>query len=167
MKGTDRYSKSTNKKAIDTENDPYLSKLGAEGVGMCKECSAVYELKRWRLATEEDLSKEGSFESVTCPACRKIKDNYVGGYVTLKGQFLKEHKEEFLNLIKNKEERAIRINPLERIIKIKDMGDLVEITTTTEKFAQMLGRVIHKAFSGEVEYKWSDDVKCARVTWER
>ncbi len=167
MKGTKKYSKNTTKKAIDTENDPYLAKTSPPDPSICTQCTIIYHNKRWRLSTEEDLKDRGRYHEAVCPACQKIKDKYVGGYVTLKGEFLKDHKEEILNLVRNKEQRARSTNPLERIIEITENDDGLEITTTTDKFAQMLGRVIHKSFSGEVEYKWSDDVKLARVVWSR
>ncbi len=159
-----RYSP---RKAIDTEKDPYLLKDEPEDMTMCTDCNIIYHNKRWRLPEEDELKRKDRFKKGLCPACQKIRDRFVGGYVTLKGDFLKEHKEEILNLLKNKEEIARHNNPLERIIEIKDLGDTVEITTTTEKFAQRIGRILHKAFHGEVEYKWSDDVKIARVLWRR
>ena len=43
----------------------------------------------------------------------------------------------------------------------------IEITTTNEKLAQKIGKALHRAYSGHVEYKWSGDTKLARVTWHR
>ncbi len=166
MKGSNGYSRSTTKKAIDTEKDSYLSKAVSGGSGVCVKCSAIYKNKRWALP-KEGSAVDATLKKLTCPACQKIKDGFAGGYVTLKGDFLKEHRDEIMNLVKNKEARAMNNNPLERIIDIKNVGDSIEITTTTDKFAQMLGRIIHKAFSGTIEYKWSDDVKIARVLWQR
>ncbi|MBI5559886.1 MAG: hypothetical protein HY883_01250 [Deltaproteobacteria bacterium] len=165
MKGTKRYSRSTTKKAIDMEKDPYLQKISPHDLAVCTGCSAIYHNKRWRLPEEGE--PEAGYVKVLCPACQKIRDRFVGGYVTLQGGFLKEHKDEILNLVRNKEERARSTNPLERIMEINDKGDTIEITTTTDKFAQRLGKIINKAFSGKVEYKFSDDVKISRVTWTR
>ncbi|MEK7314115.1 MAG: BCAM0308 family protein [Deltaproteobacteria bacterium] len=165
MKATKRYSKSTTKKAIDTAKDSYLPKGSQKGEAICKGCSAVYQNKRWRMADVSE--KKIKRLSVLCPACKKIKDDFPGGYVTLKGDFLKEHKEEILNLVKNKEERARSLNPLERVMAIKSRKGEIEITTTTDKFAQRLGKILNKAFSGTVEYKWSGDTKVARVIWTR
>jgi len=50
---------------------------------------------------------------------------------------------------------------------IKDKEGKIEVTTTTEKLAQRIGQMLHKAFDGEVEYKWSSDVKLARDIWKR
>jgi hypothetical protein len=43
----------------------------------------------------------------------------------------------------------------------------MEISTTDEKLAQRIGREVHKACRGEVQYAWSDDVKLLRVRWMR
>jgi len=170
MKGTNKYSGSTTKKAIDTENDPYLLKGTPRGRAVCTGCACVYDDKHWALATKEESALKAEsedFASVLCPACLRIKDGFPGGYVTLKGDYLREHKDEVFGLVRNKEKIARSSNPLERIMAIKVGEEVIEITTTTDKFAQMLGKEIHKAFSAEVDYKWSDDVKVARVTLTR
>lgn len=167
MKATDRYSRSTTKKAIATEKDPYMNLVAPADMSFCSGCNAIYHNKRWRLATEAELKESSTLAQATCPSCHKISDNFAGGYVTLKGEFLVDHKDEILNLIWNNEDLARHNNPLDRIIEIKDKGEVVEVMTTTDKFAQRLGRIIGKSYSGSVEYKWSDDVRIARVTWVR
>ena len=180
MRATKRYSRSTKKKAIDTEKDPYLSrylsrnlsKIGPKGRAVCKKCLAVYSSKRWSLPSERNLPQKGltgtkALKKIVCPACQKIKDNFALGYVTLKGGFVASHNEELVNLMKNTEARAMSNNPLDRIMSIKKGRAGLVVTTTTEKLAQRLGRILHKAFSGKVEYKWGGEQKSARVTWTR
>jgi NMD protein affecting ribosome stability and mRNA decay len=153
------------RKAIDTEKDPYLPKIGPLDMAVCRKCNAVYSGKRWSLSAKPKPGKKGI--SVLCPACRKIKDRFPRGYVTIKGGFLKAHRDEILNLIRNKEQRAAYLNPLERIIETRERNGEMEVQTTTEKLAQRIGQMLKKAFSGDVEYKWSSDVKLARVIWTR
>lgn len=156
------------KKAINSESDPYLNQLGPDEMAVCKRCSSVYHSKRWYHPKEVPLKLADKPKTeVLCTACQKIRDKFAEGYVSLQGGFIKEHRDEILNLIKNKEEKASRMNPLERIIEITDKDGGIEITTTTEKLAQMIGRLLNKTFDGEVEYKWSSDVKLARVVWVR
>ena len=161
-----KYSSTTIKKA--TYTDPYLPKEGPHDMAVCKKCHAIYHNKRWSL--EEDLSKKGGNNKkrllVLCPACEKIRDKYAEGFVTLKGGYLKEHKQDILNLIKHEEERAMELNPLERIMELKDRGVIVDITTTHEKLAQRIGKKVHKACQGELAIKWTKD-KITRVVWER
>jgi NMD protein affecting ribosome stability and mRNA decay len=167
MTTTGKYSRSTTKKSIDTEKDPYLRDAGPPKGAVCTRCGAVYSNKRWALGTPPTPAAVEKAPRVTCPACRKIKDGYVGGFVTLRGEFLEEHSEEILNMVRNKEKRAMNNNPLDRIISIKRTRGDLEITTTTDKLAQRIGQMLGKAYNGSVEYKWSDDIKMTRVVWTR
>jgi hypothetical protein len=98
----------------------------------------------------------------------KIRDNFPGGIVTLKGDYVLPHKQDLLNLIRNEEARARGFNPLERVMSVKENGfGNIVISTTNEKLAQRLGRAIKKAFHGDVTYQWSHDNKLARVDWVR
>ena len=90
-----------------------------------------------------------------------------GGVLKLTGDFVWEHKEEILNLIRNESGKALTTNPLERIMSIESSDGGIEITTTNEKLAQRIGKALHKAYSGTVEYRWSGDTKLARVLWHR
>jgi len=156
------------KKAIDTEVDPYLPKLGRAESARCTSCAAVYYDKHWTISEELPARlSESKLAPVLCPACCKIRDGFPGGYVTIQGEFALGHREEILRMVRNKEKRAMHLNPLERIIGIKEKGGALEVSTTTEKLAQRIGRMLAKTFSGEVEYKWSSDVKLARVVWTR
>lgn len=47
------------------------------------------------------------------------------------------------------------------------VGSDLEITTTNEKLTQRIGKAIHKAYDGTIEYKFSEDNKLARVNWHR
>jgi hypothetical protein len=102
-----------------------------------------------------------------CPAGRKTRDDFSGGIVRLGGGFLKPHKEEILHLIRNQETRAKTVDPLERIILVKDHGNFVEIRTTSDRFAQRIGKELRRAYKGEVTYQWSRDDTFLRVRWHR
>ncbi len=166
-----RGSKMVRKKGIDNETDPYIPKkgLGSAGISVCKACKSVYHEKRWIHSTEVPQSVVAQREKkiVLCPACQKIRDKFAEGYVIIQGDFPKGHKEEIINLVRNKEEHAMHFNPLDRIIEIREKAGGMEVTTTTENLAQRIGQILEKSYDGEVEYKWSDDVKLARVVWKR
>ncbi|OIP33066.1 MAG: hypothetical protein AUK27_11505 [Deltaproteobacteria bacterium CG2_30_66_27] len=55
-----------------------------------------------------------------CPACRKIADGFPSGVVTLRGEFLRTHRDEILTIVHNEERRARETNPLERIMAIRE-----------------------------------------------
>ncbi len=158
------------KKAIDTALDPYLNRISPADMTFCVKCGALYHNKRWSLAVREaplPLRARKGMRGTLCPACQKIRDGFARGFVTLRGSFVRAHGDEIKNLIRNKESRALYHNPLERVIRIRDTADGMVVTTTTEKLAQRLGAMLKKAYKGELEYKWSEDVKLARVTWSR
>ena len=90
-----------------------------------------------------------------------------GGVLKITGGFVWGHKDEILNLIRNESAKALSINPLERIMSMGSSDGAIEITTTNEKLAQRIGKALHKAYSGTVDYRWSGDTKLARVTWRR
>jgi hypothetical protein len=129
----------------------------------------VYHKKQWyRVQNWMQMVKDKQkVYEVLCPACRHIQEHLPNGIVTLTGDFLRRHREEILHLVRNEEQRAMGINPLERIITITNSNGKVEVSTTTEKLAQRIGRVVHRAYSGTLEYKWSEGVKFARVYWSR
>jgi len=167
VKAERSYTQSYKKKTFTS--DSYLPR-GATQMSICEGCSSVYKNKRWYPAPEPDAAvlKLRETAPTVCPACLKIRDNFPGGIVTLKGEYVLPHKQELMNLIKNEEERARGFNPLERVMSVKEngFGSLV-ISTTNEKLAQRLGRAIKKAFHGEVAYHWSHDNKLVRVDWVR
>lgn len=155
------------KKSINSEKDPYLLKISPGDMAVCKRCGALYHGKRWSLGKKVAPAGKKKALTVLCPACQKVQDNFAEGYVTIRGGFLKEHRDDILGLVRNKEAHAMHFNPLDRIISLKEGKGSVDITTTTEKLAQRIGQMLKKAFSGRVEYKWSSDVKLARIVWTR
>jgi NMD protein affecting ribosome stability and mRNA decay len=156
---------------LRNEDDPYLL---PKGKGLkeplkCKNCGLVYWNKRWypeneakRLCGDKKIQGE-----IKCPACRKKADKVPMGLVTLEGSFLREHSEEVFNLIRNEEQKVMNHNLLDRIVEINKTRKGIEITTTTERLAQRLGKAVHRAYSGTLRYSFSDGVKFARVNWSR
>jgi hypothetical protein len=150
--------------------DPYLPRGASQKMSACEGCHSVYKNKRWYAdpGLYDTAVKVPDTAAIVCPACLKIRDNFPGGIVTLKGSYVLPHKQDLMNLIRNEEARARGFNPLERVMSIKENGfGSIVISTTNEKLAQKIGRAIKKAFHGQVEYHWSHDNKLARVDWER
>lgn len=165
----ERSYKQTYKKKTSTP-DPYLPRGASRKVSVCEGCRSVYQNKRWYAGADryENAMRAPGTATIVCPACLKIRDNFPGGIVTLKGDYVLPHKQDLLNLVKNEEARARGFNPLERVMSVKENGfGSIVISTTNEKLAQRLGRAIKKAFHGEVAYHWSHDNKLARVDWVR
>jgi NMD protein affecting ribosome stability and mRNA decay len=156
------------RKNVDRTRDPYLPRKGALDVGVCPACHAISRKKRWYLNEAEyvSLARTGAVLR-RCPACRKIADGFPSGVVTLRGGFLRTHRDEILAIVRNEERRARETNPLERIMAIREADGSVEVLTTDEKLAQRIGREIRKAYQGAVSYRWSEDANLVRVNWSR
>jgi hypothetical protein len=162
------YKLSYKKKTATT--DSYLPRGASRSVSVCEGCRSVYMNKRWYADGDiaQTVAKKPGTVTMVCPACLKIRDNFPGGIVTLKGDYVLPHKADLMNLIRNEEERARGLNPLERVIAVKENGHgSIVISTTNEKLAQRIGRSVKKAFHGEVAYHWSHDNKLVRVDWVR
>jgi NMD protein affecting ribosome stability and mRNA decay len=156
------------RKNVDRTNDPYIPRKGAPEAGICPECHAISRKKRWYTDEAEyaALARSGAHRR-RCPACRKIADGFPSGVLTLRGRFLLGHRDEIVTVARNEERRARGINPLERIMELREGDGGMEILTTGEKLAQRIGREIRKAFRGTLAFKWSEDANLLRVTWVR
>lgn len=181
MRRGKRYSTQSFQKKELTGDDPYSMKQAPKGLLECPECHAVYFRKRWSLSssssTRSSSKRVGTApkkptkavmvpQSFVCPACRKLRDGYAEGFLSISWPNWGTHKAEVLGLIHNEEKRASRNNPLERIMTIRTRPDGADIETTTEHFAQSLGKHLSRAFKGKITYQWSHKDKMARIEWQ-
>lgn len=154
---------------LDESTDPYLSSFRRREIAACTECHALYQRRHWFF--DEDAyareAEKATTRQVVCPACQKIRDHYAEGRVLLKASpFLNTHKDEIVNLIHAEETRAKGFNPLERIIAITEADEALVVTTTNEKLAQRIGRVLKHAYQGQTTYQWSEP-RFLSVIWHR
>lgn len=180
MRRTKRYTVQSFKKKEETGDDPYAMSKAPKGLLECPDCHATYYRKRWvipDLVTKRKTQKtEGTTKQSVkavlvpqpylCPACRKIRDGYAEGFLFINWPNWVTHKADVLNLIHNEEKRACKVNPLERVMAIRERSGGVDIETTTEHLAQRLGKHLNRAFQGQIQYKWSHKDKLARVEWK-
>jgi NMD protein affecting ribosome stability and mRNA decay len=149
--------------------DPYQPRLDPGEVAACTTCHALYQRRHWFFDSDAYFREtmQPTTRMVLCPACQKIHDRYAEGQVTLRASpFLSSHKDEVLHLIRNEEERAKGINPLERIVEISEADEGIVITTTNEKLAQRIGRTLKSTYQGHTTYQWSEP-KFLSVEWQR
>ncbi len=130
---------------------------------VCSECGLVYHKGRWTNSLEVPAKANREL----CPACKRIQDRNPGGVVYLNGSYLQTHREEILNAAKNQEKLARESRPLQRIMWIKPNGDGLEIATTNVHLARRIGESIHQAHKGELEIKYSEGDRFARIYWHR
>ncbi len=149
-------------------NDPYELAAGQDAAA-CEDCHALYQGKRWFFDEKlyGKLTPAGKVRQVVCPTCRKIKDRYVEGYLTLGGEFLVQHKEELVTLLENEAAKVGKRSVDDRIVKMVPEGEKLVVETTTDKLAQHLGRAVYRAYKGDLSFRWSEGSKFVRVYWSR
>ena len=173
MRSNKRYTNTTFTKRVDHEKGLRPVRAGQEPE-VCEICGAIYRNRRWTAAgsplRSEPQKRWQPSRPTICPACEQQHGGIPRGFVHLEGSFLAEHRDEIEHLLRNESDRAADDNPLARIMvwqKEKEDATHLTIATTTEHLAQRLGKTLHKAFSGEVRYKFSHENKFARVWWRR
>ncbi|MBI2318526.1 MAG: ATPase [Betaproteobacteria bacterium] len=143
-------------------HDSYKSKRKLAGPSRCPECGAVYQRGRWSWAS----APAGAHEQ-KCPACHRIADKFPAGYVSLKGPFLREHREQILNLVRNHETKEKAEHPLERIMAIEDTAQGVLVTTTDTHLARDIAEALYHAWKGDLEFHYNKEENLLRATWSR
>lgn len=146
----------------DQRHDPYRERGKLADPTACPDCGACYHEGRWTWRSAPvDAPK------AVCPACRRIRDDYPGGYLTLEGEFLREHEEEILGLARNIEERERQQHPLQRLMAITPQEGGMLITTTDAHLAHSIGNALQRAYEGELDATWADGEALLRATWRR
>lgn len=128
----------------------------------CPSCGAIYRAGRWAWG-----SPPADAHRTTCPACRRIEDDYPAGLVTISGEFAAAHAEEIRNLIHNVEEREKQEHALKRVMAIEAQPERLLVKTTDAKLARGIGEALHHAYHGELDYRMGEAENVLRVEWKR
>jgi len=151
------------KRIAELEHDPYKARTHLHDPTVCERCHATYHEARWTWsAAPADAAR------ALCPACQRIRDRYPAGFVTLRGAFLAQHRDDILNLVRNVEAREKQEHPMNRLMEIEDRapGEVV-VTTTEVHLARAIGAAVHAAHKGDIDYQYGDEDSLLRVTWVR
>ena len=143
-------------------HDSYKSKKKLPEPTRCPDCGAVYHDGRWQWLP----APAGAHEEI-CPACHRIRDRFPAGYVTLKGEFFRTHRDDIVHLARNREQHERAEHPLERIMAVEDIDDGVLITTTDTHLARDIGEAVHAAYKGKLDYHYNKEENLLRVLWAR
>ena len=146
----------------EREHDTYKLPGKLPDPTACPRCRAMFRDGRWRWG-----SPPADAHRVTCPACRRIEDDYPAGTLTLSGDFAAEHRDEILGLARHVEEREKAEHPLKRIMAIRDAEDGIQVTTTDAKLVRSIGEAVYRAYEGEIDYRFTRDESLLRVCWRR
>lgn len=141
-------------------HDAYKAKGKLPEPSVCPQCGAVFHKGRWQW-----ISAPSGAHAATCPACNRMHDHFPAGFLTLKGDFVKSHRDEVMNLVHNEEKRERAEHPLKRIMAVEESGDDVLVTTTDIHLARSIGDALHHAYQGELAYHYNPEQNLLRVEW--
>ena len=146
----------------DARTDPYREDAKHPEPSACPDCGLAYRSGRWVRVEGKPFGAE-----VVCPACRRIRDDYPAGFVTLEGPSVGPERDALLALARNVEKREQAEHPLKRIIDVSDPGkaDRIVIRTTDMHLARSIGDAIAHAHKGELDYDYPKEAAVLRVHW--
>jgi NMD protein affecting ribosome stability and mRNA decay len=142
--------------------DSYRAKAKLPEPTVCRKCGASYLEGRWTWRS----APPGSHKD-TCPACLRIEDNFPGGYLTLKGEFVSTHRDEVLAVVHAREAHEKAEHPLQRVMAVSDEQDAILVTTTDPHLARNIAQALASAYKGRMKLDYSKGENLLRATWER
>jgi NMD protein affecting ribosome stability and mRNA decay len=143
-------------------HDTYKAKVNPREPTMCPECGVVFHQGRWQW-----LAAPAETRVSLCPACQRGHDHNPGGYLTLSGEFFREHRDEILLTARAVEAREKAEHPLHRIMDVEEQADGVLITTTAMELARAISDAVHHTYQGKLDYHYTDGTNILRVAWKR
>jgi hypothetical protein len=145
-------------------HDIYRTKGKVSEPTVCPSCAAVYRKGHWQWESSPPVSAAKAM----CPACHRMTERIPAGYLTVKGEFLEEHRNEIVHLLRNEESKATAEHALQRIMGIETMGSVqLQVTTTDAHLAKALGDALYRAYRGKLDCQYEETSFTSRVTWER
>jgi hypothetical protein len=144
-------------------HDPYKAQKKLAEPTVCPQCLAAFHKGRWCW----EAFPAGDAHLEICQACHRLNDDYPAGWVTIGGDFAKQHREELINLARNQEEQETTEHPLHRIMKIADTDEGLLITTTDIHLPQRIGSALKHAYHGELDFHYDEEAYQLRINWHR
>lgn len=143
-------------------HDPYQAEEKLAEPAVCDTCGAAYQDSRWKWTTPSVDAVQAR-----CPACRRIHDKQPAGYVTIDGDFARDHHDEIVNLIRNLEHREKAEHPLQRIMSFGVEDNKLQIETTDIHLARGIGDALVNAYTGDLKFHYSEAEHLLRLYWKR
>jgi len=169
MRTYKRYTNTTFTRRVDYDGGRKRTVRAPAGVLVCPECGAVYARGRWTTSADARTRRLAKLaRPALCHACQMAERHQTRGYLTLRGAFLAAHEPEIEALLENEAARAAEDNPLGRILEWdRAIPGALTVSTSTEHLVERLGRAVHHAFGGEIDYGFSHANKFAHAYWVR
>jgi len=152
-----------NPRLAEEIHDPYRTPRKARSPARCSDCGAIYRKGRW---TWERLLPPPP-TTLVCPACRRIRDRYPAGEITIGGSFFVAHADEALRLVRNVENAEHCTHPLQRVIAIARKDGKAIVTTTDLHVARRIAHALESAWGGQLATHYDEGGYFVRITWER
>lgn len=143
-------------------DDPYRARRKPQSPAHCPRCGAVFRDGRWSWNRSAPPRAK-----LVCPACRRIAEDMPAGYVTIAGDFFRDHRAEVLGRIVHCAEQERAEHPLERIVAMREEDGGMLVTTTSTHLARLIGHALKKSFKGELKMTYAPDDNLLRVRWSR
>lgn len=147
---------------VEKEHDAYVERLKPPEPAACPGCGVVFHGGRWQWMAAPAHAQEH-----LCPACRRVRDHYPAGFVTLDGPYLAAHREELMHRVQSHARHVQAEHPLQRIMDIEEADAQVRITTTDMHLARGIGEALHDAYRGVLHFHYEPGETRLRVTWTR
>jgi NMD protein affecting ribosome stability and mRNA decay len=161
--GADRGDRGRGDRLIQERvHDPYKTRSKLPEPTVCPECQAVFTQGRWSWT---EVPAEAN--QTLCPACQRIRDRVPAGFLSLSGEFFQNHREEILNLIRNKEQSEKAQHPLKRIMNIEEQEQETVLTFTEIHLPRGIGEALQRAYEGKLDYQYAEQTSILRVRWRR
>lgn len=148
----------------ETGHDAYRQAVQPPEPAECRVCGAVLHRGRWTWSPPPDI---GPAVAVTCPACRRIADDFPAGVLFITGGFAATHRDDILSVVRAEERLETAEHPLHRVISLFDERDGVTITTTDVHLPRRIGEALRRAYEGDLEIRYGRDDETVRITWRR
>jgi len=143
-------------------HDTYKTRKKLPEPTRCEDCGAVWHRGRWHWG-----APPAGAHLVRCAACKRIRDRFPAGYVTLKGPFLDAHRDEIVARVRHCEAAEKLDHPLQRIMNIEPVAGGLLVTTTDAHLARGIGEALRKAYRGRMEFHYNKADNLLRVSWTR
>jgi ribosomal subunit interface protein len=148
----------------ETGHDAYRDVRQAREPAECRVCGAVLHRGRWTWSAPSGSEVP---VAVTCPACRRIADDFPAGILSITGPFVSTHRDDILGIIRAEERLETAEHPLHRIISLFDEADGITITTTDVHLPRRIAEALRRAYEGDLEIAYGHEDETVRISWRR
>lgn len=144
-------------------HDPYKIRRKLPEPTVCPNCGAVFKGGRWDWADSHPFD---AHEAI-CQACRRTADRYPAGVLTATGNYVRQHRQEIINLVRNLESAEKGDHPLHRVMSMHEYNGSMTVNTTDIHLPRRIGEALHRAHKGELNIRCEKGQYFVRVHWRR